>query len=244
MKKIVYILYQPYKWLIFIPCLALSTIFFTCVALILVVVTNTRIASLFAGVLWARLNSYLTPIFVKVVGRENIDKGQSYVIVVNHQSNYDIFVLYGWLGVDFKWIMKQELRKVPVLGIGAEKLGHIIIDRSNSQAAIASINETREKIANGTSALFFPEGTRSRNGKLGTFKKGAFKMAIDIGLPILPITIIGTRDILPPKTMNLLPGTAKMIIHKPIDIDGYDDKNIQELMKKARELIESDLDNY
>jgi len=178
---------------------------------------------------------------MQVVGRENIDKEKSYVIIANHQSNYDIFALYGWLRVDFKWVMKQELRKVPFLGICCEKLGHIYIDRSNTKAALESIAAARKKIVNGTSVLFFPEGTRSKNRKLGRFKKGAFKMAVDVGLPILPVTITGTADILPPKTTNLVPGKVKMIIHKPISVSGYDDDNIQDLMKKAREIIESEL---
>ncbi len=241
MKKIMYVIYQPYKWLIFAPYLVLSTVFFSCVSLILIAVATPRIASLVGGVLWARLNSYLTPIFVQVVGRENIDKEKSYVIIANHQSNYDILALYGWLGVDFKWVMKQELRKVPFLGICCEKLGHIYIDRSNTKAALESIAAARKKIVNGTSVLFFPEGTRSKNRKLGRFKKGAFKMAVDVGLPILPVTITGTADILPPKTTNLVPGKVKMIIHKPISVSGYDDDNIQDLMKKAREIIESEL---
>ncbi len=74
---------------------------------------------------------------VKVHGRENINPQQSYVIVSNHQSHYDVFVLYGWLGIDFKWVMKQELRKVPGLGIGCEKVGHIFIDRSNTERAFS-----------------------------------------------------------------------------------------------------------
>ncbi|HOG13024.1 MAG TPA: lysophospholipid acyltransferase family protein, partial [Smithellaceae bacterium] len=114
------ILYQPYKWLIFAPYLAVSTLFFGSLTVVLAVVTNPRITSFICGTVWSRLNGYLTPIRVRVTGRGNIDPTQSYVIVANHQSQYDIFVLYGWLGIDFKWVMKQELRKVPGIGIGCE----------------------------------------------------------------------------------------------------------------------------
>ena len=98
----------------------------------------------------------MTPVFVGAVGKENIAAGQSYVIVANHQSIYDIVVLYGWLGVDFRWIMKKELRKVPGLGIACEKIGHIFIDRSHSKKAMESLNEAKGKLRNGTSLIFFP----------------------------------------------------------------------------------------
>ena len=244
MRKILFVLYQPYKWLVYLPFLIISTLVFGTIATILSTLINQRIGSFIGGVVWARLNSYMTPIFVKVIGKENIDKDRSYVIVVNHQSHFDIFVLYGWLGIDFKWVLKQELRKIPGLGIGCEKVGHVFIDRSHPEKAIASINAAKQKIVNGTSVVFFPEGTRGIAGKIGNFKKGAFIFAIETGFPILPVTIINTGNILPPHTLNLLPGWAKMIIHKKIDVTGYTAQNIDELMSKARSAILSGLDGY
>ncbi len=244
MKKILVLLYQPYKYLVYIPFLVCSTLIFGAIATILATFVNQKIGSFIGGAVWSRLNGYMTPIFVKVIGKENIDKRQSYVIVSNHQSHFDIFVLYGWIGVDFKWVLKQELRKIPGLGIGCEKVGHIFIDRSNHEKAIASINAAKQKIVNGTSVLFFPEGTRSKSGRLGEFKKGAFIFAIDIGVPILPVTVINTGRILPPHTLNLLPGRAKLIIHKKMDVTGYRAENINEFLSKARETIQSGLDRY
>lgn len=243
-RKLLFVLYQPYKWLVYIPFLVVSTLTFGAIAVILSTLVNQKIGSFIGGAVWSRLNGYMTPIFVKVLGKENIDKHQSYVIVPNHQSHFDVFVLYGWLGIDFKWVLKQELRKVPGLGIGCEKVGHIFIDRSNHEKAIASINAARKKIVNGTSVIFFPEGTRQTSGRLGEFKKGAFKFAIDMGLPLLPVTIINTNKILPPHTMNLLPGKATMIIHPKIDTAGYDDANIDELMEKTRASIQSGIDTH
>ena len=139
MKRLLYILYQPYKFLIFAPFLILSTLGFGALAVILLFVGfSPRFVSEFCGARWSRLNSWMTPMFVSVQGRENIDPEQSYVIASNHQSHYDVFVLYGWLGVDFKWVMKQELRKVVALGVACDKLGHIYIDRSNKKAALDS----------------------------------------------------------------------------------------------------------
>jgi len=242
MRGFLYWLYQPYKYFVFIPFLAATTACLGPVAMLLAALFGPRIASRLCGTLWARLNSWATPMGVDVEGREHIDPKQSYVIVANHQSHYDVFVLYGWLGVDFKWVMKKELRRVPVLGIACEKLGHIYIDRSDPRSAVASLQAAKSRIVNGTSVLFFPEGTRSLTGELGKFKKGAFQMALDLGLPILPVTIVGTRNILPPKTLNLFPGRARMRIHPPIDTSGYDTTTIDRLMDRTREIIQAGLE--
>ena len=238
MKKLLRILYQPYKWLVFGPFLVCTTFILGPLAVGCAALAGPKIAGIF-GVVWARLNSWATPMLVQVAGRENIDKTQSYVIVSNHQSQYDIFVLYGWLGIDFKWVMKQELRRVPALGVACEKIGHIFIDRSNTAAALRSLDEAKSKVVNGTSVIFFPEGTRSRNVQLGRFKKGAFRMALDLGIPILPVTISGTRDILPTQSIDLFPGRARMTIHPPVDISGYDPENLKALMEKTRDMIAS-----
>lgn len=233
--------YQPYKWLVLFPFLIANTLLMAAVALVLVYVIGPKRASQVAGVLWARWNGYLTHMTVRVKGRSNVDEKQSYVIVSNHQSQYDIFVLYGWLGIDFKWVMKQELRKIPGLGVSCEKIGHVFIDRSNRQAAMASLNAAKERIKNGTSIVFFPEGTRSKDGRLGPFKKGAFRMALDLGLPLLPVTIKGTRAILPTGTIDILPGRAELIFHPPIPVDGLTKNDVDALVQKTKEVIASSL---
>jgi 1-acyl-sn-glycerol-3-phosphate acyltransferase len=234
-------LYQPYKYLVVAPVLVLATSFFATLALVLSLFTSSREASRVAGVRWARVMAWVTPMRVVVEGRENIDPRQSYVLVSNHQSQYDIFMLYGWLGIDFKWVMKQELRKVPGIGVACERLGHIFIDRSNHAAAIATLEAARTKIVDGTSVIFFPEGTRSTDGRLLRFKRGAFRMAIDLGLPILPLTVTGTRDVLPANTSDLMPGSARLIIHEPISIEGVTVEDCQELSDRVREVIASSL---
>lgn len=176
---------------------------------------------------------------VTVEGTQYFDHRRSYVVVANHQSQLDILVVYGWLDLDFRWVMKKELRKVPVLGICCEKVGHIYIDRSDASAAVATINKAKEKISDGTSIFFFPEGTRSRDGNLLPFKKGAFKMALDLQLPILPISIVGTHDIMPADTMRLRPGRSKLIIHPPIETSGWGDERHSELMQRTRDAISS-----
>jgi len=240
-NKILYVLYQPYKWLFFLPFLAINTLFFGLVAVLVSTFVNQRIGSYFGGAVWSRFNAILTPISVKVTGKENIRKGTSYVIISNHQSLYDIFVIYGWLGIDIKWIMKKELAKIPGIGFGSKKVGHIFLDRSNSRVALESLNEAKRKLVNGTSVVIFPEGTRSTSGQIGTFKKGGFKLALDLELPILPITIEGTMKVLPTGTIDLKPGKVHMIIHEPIEIHDQNEESIKDLMTKAREIISSPL---
>lgn len=236
--------YFPYKILIFVPFLAVSTFFFGSLAVIILQFFSPKTVSEVCGATWSRLNSYVTPMFVSVFGKNNIDPRQSYVIVSNHQSQYDIFVIYGWLGVDFKWVMKKELRKIPFLGTACDKLGHIYIDRSNREAALSSLAEARTRITDGTCVMFFPEGTRQEGGRLGEFKKGAFKMAFDLQIPILPVTIVNTDNILPPKSLSLLPGRAGLVIHEPVNLDNYSEENIDLLINDVKNRIQAGLDEY
>jgi 1-acyl-sn-glycerol-3-phosphate acyltransferase len=243
MRKALHILYQPYKWLVFFPFLIATTLVCGFLAVFLLSVSvSPKLVSNLCGARWSRINSLMTPICVSVAGKSNIDPVCSYVIVSNHQSHYDVFVLYGWLGVDFKWVMKKELRKVPALGVACEKLDHIFIDRSDKGTALKSLNDAKKIIRNGTSVIFFPEGTRSRTGEMGEFKKGAFIMALDLGIPILPITITGTNKILPPGTVNLMPGRVTMTIHKPISVDGFTLDTVEDLMAEVRSVIQGGLE--
>ena len=236
-------LYQLYKWLVVVPFLAVTTTFFGTSATILAIVFGPKIGTVM-GILWSRLNSYMAPMLVEVIGREKIDTTQSYVIVANHQSHYDIFVIYGWMPVDFRWVMKMELRKVPFLGYSCYKIGHVFIDRSHPDKAKASINAAKERIRGGTSIMFFPEGTRSIDGNMHEFKKGAFKFALDMGLPVLPVTIAGSRNVLPAKSMKLFAGRVKLVIHDPIDIGTYSEETMDELMDAARRRIEQGLNQH
>jgi 1-acyl-sn-glycerol-3-phosphate acyltransferase len=116
-------------------------------------------------------------------------------------------------------------------------VGHIFIDRSSSKAAIQTINAAKSKIRDGTSVVIFPEGTRSRTHDMLPFKKGAFWFAFDLNLPVLPVTINGTRKILPSGSLNLLPGKAEIIIHPAIDINAYDQKDMADLIAHTRGII-------
>ncbi len=244
LSKIVRLIYQPYKWLVYLPFLIVNTLFFGVIAVIVSSLINQRIGSYFGGVIWSRLNAFLVPMLVDVQGKSNIKKNTSYVVIPNHQSYFDIFLIYGWLGLDIKWVMKKELRKIPGIGFGSEKVGHIFIDRSNHRMALESLNRAKEKLQNGTSVVIFPEGTRSKTGELIPFKRGAFKLAIELGLPILPVTVLGTKNILPADSLDLMPGRVKMIIHEPFDISGYSESTMSELIEAIKNIIRASLQDH
>jgi len=245
MKNKINVLYPVYRWVFMLPFIALSTAY-TAVSMIIVsMLGKPELASRIFGFYWGRAICHLTPVNVEISGSENLNKNKSYIIAANHQSQYDIFILYGWLNTDFKWVAKQELRKLPFVGFAMHKMGHIFINRSNRQEAIHSLEAARNKIRNGISVLFFPEGTRTKSGEMSTFKKGAFKMALDLELPVLPVSIIGTRDIMPTNSFDIHPGRVKMIIHPAIEIEPYknDAKGVIKLMTETRAVIANSIKN-
>ena len=239
MRTFFWILYQPYKWLFLIPFMAINSVIFGILAVTLSLIINQKVGSYVGGVIWAKVNTLLTPAIIKIQGKQHIDKKQSYVIVANHLSTYDIFAFYGWLGIDFKWVMKKEIKKYPGVGFGSQAVGHIFVDRSSTTEALKSIYSAKQKIKDGTSVIFFPEGTRSKTTRLLPFKKGAFHLAFDLDLPILPVTINGTDKIFPADTWNLFPGKAELVIHPPIDIRQYREDDIQKLISDTKEMIAS-----
>jgi 1-acyl-sn-glycerol-3-phosphate acyltransferase len=143
----------------------------------------------------------------------------------NHQSHFDVLALAGHWRRQTRWVLKEELRKIPVFGWYCEAGGHIIVDRSSPEHSIESIRNAQVRLEGGISVMIFPEGTRSRDIGIGDFKKGGFMMALELGMPILPISISGSRHVLPSKTLKLLPGNICIQVHEPVDVGLYGLKN-------------------
>lgn len=236
-------LYFLYVWFFFVPLMVLATLAAGTLCLLIAPLTGPRRAGKICAVPWARLGLLLSGVRVDVFGQEHVDPNQSYVIVANHLSHVDIWVLYGYLGIDIRWVAKQELRRVPVVGAACVALGHVFIDRSDHQRAIQSLELAKQRIRNGTSIIFFPEGTRSRGGEMLPFKKGAFRMAQDLNMPILPVTLSGTRDILPPDTARLAPGNVRIILHPPLPVETGDQEELAMLMDRSRAAIAAGFDD-
>ncbi|MGD8664916.1 MAG: lysophospholipid acyltransferase family protein [Desulfobacterales bacterium] len=186
---------------------------------------------------WGRSILVVSRIKVTVEGLSRIDPQHPYIYMPNHQSNFDIPVLLGHLTVQFRWLAKKELFKIPIFGHAMRKAGYISIDRQNRQSAFESLEVAADKIRNGISVLIFPEGTRSRDGKIRPFKKGGFVTAINAGVPIVPIIINGTRAIMTKGKFRVNPGQIHMSIQEPIDTTAYCLDNKEALMECVRRVI-------
>lgn len=232
---LLWIPYQLYRACIIIPFLILSTAILGSLISVLCLLGFADFASRTVATLWARLNAWVTLMHVTIEGKENLVPGQSYVLAANHLSLVDIYVLYGFTGLDLKWVMKNELRKVPVLGLACELMGHVYVDRTNTESALASIAQAKQRITNGMCVVFFPEGTRSRTVELRHFKKGAFRMAQDLDIPVVPVSIHNTNKILPSDTLAWRPGKVKLVFHKPLDIT--ENTDINEMATQTRSTI-------
>ena len=137
--------------------------------------------------------------------------------------------------------MKKEIKKIPLVGKACEYAGHIFIDRSNSRSAVRSIETAGKRLINGASIVIFPEGTRTNDGEIGKFRRGAFLLASDLNLPLVPITIKGAYEALPRNSAIIRPGKITMIIHQPIDTKSYNHDNIKNLINYTHEIIKKDL---
>lgn len=230
-----------WQWLVFVPLFLLLTLLGAIISIPVARLVSPRAANLGVAVPWARLVAWLSLVRVEVVGREHLDPARSYVVVVNHQSQMDIPVVYGFSGLDLRWVMKAELRRTPLIGAGCAALGHVFIDRANPDRARSAINRALPDIRGRTGILFFPEGTRSRSGELMRFKKGAFRVAIERGLPVLPMTVTGTRDILPADSLRIRPGRVRLVIHPPIATEGLSLNELRDLREAARTRIAAGL---
>jgi len=187
--------------------------------------------------IWAYIMLKVTCVRPSIKGKEKIVRGQSYIIISNHQSEYDILAIVTTLGIQFRWIIKKELRKVPLFGYALYKSRNIFIDRGQSETAMKSIRDGLDRLPQGVSVMFFAEGTRSEDGTIQPFKKGGFIMALEKGMQILPITVNGSRKVLPKKSLVFKPGRIEVVVANPIDASGYTRERLQELMDRARDAI-------
>jgi 1-acyl-sn-glycerol-3-phosphate acyltransferase len=170
---------------------------------------------------WGRSILWVSGVRVRVVGAERMDPAAAVICMSNHQSNFDIPVLLGYLPVPFRWLAKAELFKIPVFGRAMRGAGYIPIDRSDRPAAIESLRQAAAAIRGGVSVVIFPEGTRSPDGTLKPFKKGGFVMAIEAGVPIVPVAVRGTFDIMPKNRLLIRPRDVSLTIGAPIVTTGY-----------------------
>jgi len=195
------------------------------------------------GNLWAKTLLWLTHIRVDVIGRENVLMNRPQIFMANHQSDFDILIVLAHIPGQFRWIAKKELFKIPIFGRAMKSAGYIEIDRQNHERAMKSLEEAAQKIRDGKSVVTFPEGTRSKDGTIKPFKQGLFHLAIQAGVPIVPISIIGAHKIMPKRTLKVKPGRITMIIGRPVDVSGYTIETRGELIERVRSIMIRNFEN-
>lgn len=233
-------LYRIYQWLIAVPVLVLITAITAFACLFSALVGAKDWGGYWPPMLWARCVCTLLFVRVKVKGRDNIDKNTAYVFVANHQSAFDIWSIYGYLGHPFKWMMKKSLEKIFLVGPACKSVGHVFVDDSSISGIKETIDHAKSTLKGNMSLVIFPEGHRSYDGKMLPFKRGAFMLAGEFGMPVVPITVEGAYNVLPRTTYNIRPGKITLHIHAPI-FPGEKGFNTKRLMEQCRQAISSAL---
>ncbi|MBQ8990104.1 MAG: 1-acyl-sn-glycerol-3-phosphate acyltransferase [Prevotella sp.] len=237
------ILYRLYQLVIGVPVLIIVTIITALEVGIGTTIGNGHFWGYYPGRWWAKIILKTCLIPVKVEGRENLEKQQSYVFVSNHQGAFDIFLIYGYLGRNFKWMMKYQLEKIPFVGYACKKSHQIFVDKRGPKKIQKTYETAREILQEGYSVTVFPEGARTFTGHMGKFKKGAFALADELQLPVVPLTINGSFDILPRMRdwhwINWHP--LRLTIHQPIYPIGKGPENVEATRRQAYDSVMSAL---
>lgn len=233
-------LYRIYQLFIMLPLLLVATILAALTTTVGCALGGGRWWGYWPAHIWGRVFCWLTLVKVTVNGRQNISKGTAYVFVANHQGAYDIFSIYGYLNHQFRWMMKAALRKIPLVGYSCEISKQIYVDKSSPSALKRTMSRAESQLAKGMSIVVFPEGARTFDGRVRAFKKGAFYLAQEFRLPVVPITIDGAFEVLPRTSKLPYWGHITLTIHKPIEpsADGHD---MSALIESSREAILSAL---
>ena len=226
-------LYYIYFFIIAVPILLVVTVIAALMTIVGSALGMSRWFGYWPGHIWARIFCILSLVRVQVKGRENISKRTSYVFVANHQSAYDIFSIYGYLCHNFRWMMKKSLEKIPLVGYSCKVSGHIFVDNSRPSAVKATMETAEKRLAGGMSVVVFPEGARTLDGRMHRFHRGAYTLAIEFGLPVVPITIDGAYNVLPRTGRLPRPGKIILTIHKPIMPPEGSRHELNELMERT-----------
>ena len=242
----IHILYRIYQFIVCILIILPATVLTALITAIGSLLGSASFWGYFPGKIWSIIvcRSLLIPVTIE--GRENIDRSTSYVFVANHQGSMDIFLIYGFLGRNFKWMMKQSLRKMPLIGFACAKAKHIFVDKSGPKKIQETYDNARATLRNGISLVVFPEGARTFTGRMGIFRKGAFQLADELQLPVVPITIDGSFDVLPrTKGFNFVHRhPMRLIIHRPIPPTSKSPDNVRSTTTQAYETIMQSLPEH
>lgn len=236
-------LYRLYQLLIVLPLFLLATVITAVTTMLGCFLGNGHFWGYYPGKLWSRLTVRLLLLPIKVEGREHLVKGQSYVFVANHQGVFDIFLIYGYLNRNFKWMMKKSLGKLPFVGAACRAAHHIFVDKSSAGGVRHTYTEAREILKEEMSLVVFPEGARTFTGRMGVFRRGAFALADELGLPVCPLTINGSFNVMP-RTRDghwAVWHPLRLTIHEPIAPIGQGRENVDYMKDESRRAVMSAL---
>lgn len=236
-------LYRVYTLFIVFPLFFIASILTALATTIGSQLGNGHFWGYYPGKWWSWFTIRILFLPVKIEGREHLDPKQSYVFVSNHQGAFDIFLIYGFLGRNFKWMMKKAIRKIPLIGLACEKAHHIFVDKSGASKIKKTYDTARETLQEGMSVVVFPEGARSFTGHMGKFRRGAFMLADELQLPVCPLTINGSFDVMPRTKDWHFPvwHQLSLTIHEPIFPKGKGAEFEKETMNEAYNSVMSGL---
>ena len=238
-------LYRIYQLLVVLPVTVIATIITATLVGIGTAIGDGHYWGYFPGKWWAKTIIRTSLLPVTVEGREHLEPNQSYVFVANHQGAFDIFLIYGFLNRNFKWMMKYQLGKIPFVGYACRKSHQIFVDKRGAGKVRATYEAARRTLEQGNlSVVVFPEGSRSFTGHMGSFKKGAFMLADELQLPVVPLTINGSFNVMP-RTRDwhfMTWHPLRLTIHQPVYPVGQGADNVQATMRQAYDSVMSGLE--
>jgi 1-acyl-sn-glycerol-3-phosphate acyltransferase len=236
----------PFHWwrtvFYLIPLISVYTIALGSLSLLSSFVDARGIAAHGCARLWSWLILATTGVRTTVVGLDRLEPDGTYVFVSNHQSIYDIPILFNALPFQLRIIAKASLGRIPFMGWHLRRTGHVLVDRANPQPA-AILRRWRTLVGQRLSLIVFPEGTRSVDGRLGAFKGGSFLMAIEAGLPIVPVAVIGSRHVMRKGRLRTEPGEVTVVVHAPVETSGLAAADARGLGARVRDVIAMTLEH-
>ena len=231
----------PFHWwrtvFYLIPAVTVYTIVLGTISLFSTLIDRTGNFAHRCARAWARLIVATTGVRVRVTGLEHLETGRSYVFAANHQSIYDIPILFSAIPAQLRIVAKQSLGRIPFMGWHLRRAGHLLVNRRNPGADI--VQKMRRLVGESSSLIVFPEGTRSVDGTVGRFKKGPFLVAIDAGLPIVPVSVAGSRHVMKKGRLMVCPAEVELTVHPPIATAGVARDQVLTFANRVREIVGS-----
>jgi len=218
-----------------IPAVTLYTIALGTVSLVSTLIDRTGNFAHRCARAWAMLILKTTGVRVRISGLEQLEPGRSYVFAANHQSIYDIPIVFSSVPFQLRIVAKESLGRIPFLGWHLQRAGHLLVDRRNPGADI--VQKMRRLVGESSSLIVFPEGTRSVDGTLGRFKKGSFLVALGAKLPVVPVTIEGSRHVMQKGRLMVRPGEVLLTVHDAVPTEGVGREEVRALAEQVRAAV-------